>query len=456
MSARAAAIADAPAAAPAPARGLLLPTRRLVVVAALMLPLAVIAATVPAMTPGFVALAALSTLALVIDAARLLRLPLPRVARQHPRTVAVGMPTAITLTVSARGARTIALELHDAADAELGASGLPIAASLEAATTATLKYQVTPSERGAHGFGASTLRLLSPWRLWFRQVAVGAPSVLRVYPDFSTLARYALQAADQRLSNIGVIQQRRRGIGLDFEQLREYREGDSQRQIDWKATARIGRLISRQYQDERDQQIVIVLDTGRRMWARDGALSHLDHAINAVVLLAYVALAEGDAAGLLTIGGARRFVPPRKSLAHINQLLDQTYDLEPSTATPDFIAAAEEVLRRVPKRALIVLVTNVRDEDDADLSRALAVIGERHRVTLASLRELSLDAALRAPVTGLDDALRHAAAADYLALRRRAFERLRANRVPCIDTEPPRLALALVNHYLALKRAGTM
>jgi uncharacterized protein (DUF58 family) len=253
-----------------------------------------------------------------------------------------------------------------------------------------------------------------------------------------------------------VLKRRRRGQGLDFHQLREYREGDAERQIDWKASARIGRLISREYQDERDQQILLVIDTGRRMAARDGELGHLDHVLNAAMLLAHAAIRQGDAVGLATLGGQRRWLAPRKSRAMLNALLGELYDLEPTLATPDFHAAAVEIMTRLRKRALVVILTNLRDEDDEGLAAALRLLRERHLVLVASLRETILDAALAAPVSTLDDALTHAATAQYLERRAEAFRRLEQSKVPAVDVEPAALPLALVNRYLELKRSGRL
>jgi uncharacterized protein (DUF58 family) len=138
----------------------------------------------------------------------------------------------------------------------------------------------------------------------------------RVFPNFARIAHYTLLATDNRLSQIGILQRRRRGEGMEFQQLRDYRQDDAPRQIDWKASARVGRLISRDYQDERDQQIVFLLDCSARMRARDGDLSHFDHTLNALLLLAYVALRQGDAVGLATFGHpGPRVLPPRKSVA---------------------------------------------------------------------------------------------------------------------------------------------
>jgi uncharacterized protein (DUF58 family) len=216
------------------------------------------------------------------------------------------------------------------------------------------------------------------------------------------------------------------------------------------------RLVSREYRDERDQQILLLLDCGRRMHARDGALSHLDHALNAALLLAHVALRQGDAVGLLTFGGIERYVPPRKSQLSLNGLLAAVYDLQATLHQPDYYAAAVALMQKQRKRSLVVLISNLRDEDDDTLLPAISLLRQRHLVVLASLREQILDAALAAPIAGLDQALTHAATAQYLESRQRAFARLEQARIPCLDVEPQSLAIALVNRYNDLKRRGAI
>ena len=230
---------------------------------------------------------------------------------------------------------------------------------------------------------------------------VGEPSVLRVYPNFAALSGYALFATDNRLSQIGVLQRRRRGEGLDFDQLREYREGDSQRKIDWKASQRMHKLISREYQDERDQQVVFLVDCGRRMRAKDDDCSHFDHALDATLLLAYVGLRQGDAVGLMTMSGDERFLAPRKSRAMVNRILNTVYDLQPGLLTSDYYQAAVNLSKRLRKRALIVIISNLRDEDDDTLLPALRLLQKRHLVLFASLRERALDEAVDLPVRRL-------------------------------------------------------
>jgi len=436
----------------------LVPAPRLLWAVAGLLALAVLAALLPALGPAWALAAGALALAAAFDAAAGLRLPSPGVARRVPHALALGVRFEVALRAANGSPRTLRCELNDLHPASFECEGLPQTVSLAPGEWRELRYRARPLARGAVDFGGTELRLASPLGLWQVARRAGEGAAARVFPNFRALARYTLLATDNRLSQIGVLQVRRRGEGMEFHQLREYRQGDSQRAIDWKATARTARLIAREYEDERDQRVLLVIDCGRRMAAKDDALSHFDHALNAALLLAHVALRQGDAVGVLTMGtpGAPRYLAPRKSVAAINTILERVYDLEPSLAMPDYRLAAREVMARVRRRALVVVLTNLRDEDDDTLTPALGLLRKRHLVVLASLREAILGRALAARVDSFDRAVTHAAAAEYLAQRERAFRRIGAAGATCLDVEPERLAISLVNHYLELKRQGRL
>lgn len=393
------------------------------------------------------------------DLAAGLRLPAPEVARLLPATLALGVPLQVRLRVRNASGGALAAELYDHHPQSFECRGLPRRLALEPRQWTELAYEARPLSRGAFSFAPAELRVSSPLRLWQLTRRAGEPTPVRVYPNFQALARYTLLATDNRLSQIGVLQVRRRGEGMEFHQLREYRQGDAPRAIDWKATARSGRLVSREYEEEKDQRVLLVVDCGRRMAAKDdgdGGLSHFDHTLNAALLLAHVALRQGDAVGMMTMGGMSRYCEPRKSLGALHALLNQSYDIEPTLAMPDYELAASQVMRRARRRALVILLTNLRDEDDATLLPALKLLRTRHLVVLASLREAIVSRALVARVDSFERAVTHAAAADYLESRDRVFRRIESAGAVTLDIEPQRLPIALVNRYLGLKREGRL
>ena len=375
--------------------------------------------------------------------------------RRTPVSFPIGRWRDCVVRLHNRGPYALRCTLYDAVPASCEIEGLPFAATVPPKGFVQASYRMRPTERGSLALDPAHVRVASPFGLWEMPERAGRRDTLRCYPDFAELADYALFATENRLSRIGVLQRRRRGSGLEFHQLRDYRQGDALRQIDWKATSRRGKLIAREYEDERDQQIVFLIDCGRRMIGRDGTLSHFDEALNAVLLLAFVALRQGDAAGLMTFAGdAPRFVPPRKSQSTVNLFLNALYDVQPTLRPPDYHAAAIELSRRLRRRSLVIVLSNLRDEDEETLSPALDLLRRTHLVLFANLREAVLDTLREKPVANLEDALAYAAGAVYERDRESVTRRIRASGTILLDTLPDNLAFALVNRYLDLKRSG--
>ena len=405
--------------------------------------------------------AALASVAL-FDLALLLRSAVPDVARRVPEALPLGVEREVVLQLEP-GARRQRVDVHDLHPGGWDAGGLPRTLVLEPGTVASVGYRLRPNARGTFAFEGVHLRLHSPLRLWRRLCLAGAAQRVRVFPNFAPLTRFALVSAEQASRMMGAHIKRRRGEGTDFHQMREYRVGDSLRQIDWKATSRVRKLISREYQDEKNQQLVVVLDTGRRMLARDpapaaagGELAHFDHALDASLLVSYLALRQGDAVGLLATGGDRRWVPPQRGMAAIDTLLRASYDLQPRPVATDYLAAATELSLRQRRRGLLMLVTNLRDEDTEDLLAAVRMLQKRHLVVVASLRERALDEVLDEDVHEVADAVRAGATARYLAQRATAHDALRRHRVMVLDVTAEQLPGALVERYLAIKRDGLL
>src|SRR6185436_8056590 len=219
--------------------------------------------------------------------------------------------------------------------------------------------------------------------------------------------------------------------------------------------------IVREFQDERDQNVMLLVDCGRRMRADDrtGVIgtTHFDQVLNAVMLLSYVALKQGDAVGAMTFGtpvGEERSFPPRKGAHALNLLMGQLYGVQPTPTHSDYLAAAQDVLRKQRQRSLIIVITNFRDEDSAELGQALRLLKPRHLVLLASLRERIVRELQTQPLTGGDAAIDVASAHLYEQSRRDAFNRLATGATLMVDAEPERLGVELVNRYHALKRSG--
>ncbi|MFP4614614.1 MAG: DUF58 domain-containing protein [Thiohalorhabdus sp.] len=378
------------------------------------------------------------------------------VERRPPANLAQGAWATVGLTLRNPGKRAYRLAVYDHHPATAEVTGQPAPLRLEPGASARVRYRLRPTRRGEARFGPVEICVRSPLRLWRRYARLPQDQQRRVYPDYAETVKYNLLALDNQLSQLGIRQRQQRGSGLEFHQLRDYREGDSIRRIDWKATARHGKPIARDYQDERDQEVVFLLDCGHRMRTEEDGHSHFDQSLNALLLLAHVALRQGDAVGLHTFGGPRRWLAPRKGTATLNRLLNQLYDLEPTGHGADFTAAVQGLLDRQRKRALLVVLTNIRDEDGDDLVRAVRMASPRHLVMVANLREAMLDRLVAEPVTTVEQSLRYAAAVDLLGRREGVQERLRHGGALPLEATPDQLPSAVVNQYLAIKRSGRL
>jgi uncharacterized protein (DUF58 family) len=435
---------------------MLIPSKRLLWLLGALLAAGLVASIVPELGTLWIGAAVLLTAYAALDAHAARSIPAPLAKRILPGSLPLGVPHDVVIRLANQTAAPVDCDLHDHHPAGAESKGMPQRATVPAHGWVEVRYSIRPIRRGELAFGLVEARLTSRSGLWHVRRWLGEPSSTRVYPNFAALTKFALLATDHRLSQIGVLQRRRRGEGLDFHQLREYREGDAQRQVDWKATARMRKLVSREYQDERDQQVVLLIDCGRRMGAQDGELAHFDYVLNAALLLAYVSLRQGDAVGFLTMSGAERWFAPRKARATVNLILNRVYDLHPTLQTTDYYSAALELMKHLRKRALVVILSNLRDEDDDTLAPALRLLQSRHLVLFASLREQILSRALASRVDSFDRALTHAATAEYLQKRELAFRRLERGGAVCLDVEPDELPIALVNRYIDIKRSGRL
>lgn len=390
----------------------------------------------------------------IVDAWRLYQRPSPQLQRQLASGLSLQHSYDVTLSFSHHDSTVLNLEYFDHIPDSFEFSALPYTVMLKPNCVSHTHYRIKPMRRGAFQFLGCTIRLPSPMRFWSSQRFLAESSAVRVYPDFTRIQSGQLQATEHWLKQLGVQQQQRRGTGMEFHQLREFREGDNFKQIDWKATARQRIPIAREYQDERDQQIIFLLDCGRHMRSQDTALSHLDHALNACLLLAHTALRQGDAVGVQTFAGTQRMLKPSKGRGQMNALLNTLYDIHPSQSSADYSAAVEQLLHKQKRRALVIVISNIADEADSDLIVAMQRLKKKHRTLLVSLREEVLDDLRQQPASNVQQALLYCAGVDYLNIRQRHQQKLASLGINLIDVRPSQLTAQLVSHYLAIKKAG--
>ena len=383
--------------------------------------------------------------------------------RELPHAFAIGVPAKVRVVLDNAGDKRVVGLFQEYADAHLRMPGLPMAFALGAHQREILEFQITPTARGTKRFEAAGIRLRSRLGLLDLGLRIGGSASRRVFPNFETQARFAWLAGDLRVPTIGLKAARRRGSGTDFDQLVDYQAGDPIRNIDWKATDKHHRPIVRKFREERDQDVMFLLDCGRRMRADDTQLgigtTHFDQCLNALMLVAFIALSHGDAVGAMTFGTAleaRKRFAPRKGRQTLNALMAELGDVEPTPTYSDYERAATDCLIAQRKHGLIIMLTNSRNEDAPSLNAALALLRTRHVVMVANLRETVVDQVATQELTEPQSALECAAAQDYVQARDRLMRRIATTGVLTVDCTPERLGVELVQRYEILKRTASI
>jgi uncharacterized protein (DUF58 family) len=383
-----------------------------------------------------------------------LRQPRLQATRSLEPHLALGVRQRIDIKIVNHEPRRQQLWLTDFPPVQLHLEGLPVKLDIEPGEFAQVRYSITPRQRGLAEFGQLCCRVTSGWGLWEKNFYYGETQQTKIYPNYKPLFRSSFIGSEQLYTDLGLQLRQRRGEGTDFHQLRDFRVGDSLRQIDWRASARFHKPISREYQEERDQQVVFLLDCGRRMRAKDGEISHFDHALNALLISAFVALRQGDSVGLLSFAGQSRWVAPIKGRFQISRLLEQIYDLDSSATTSDYLEVARQLMTRQPRRSLIVLISSLEPQDSDDLVKAARLLSQHHLVMVASMRQQVLTDTLAAEVVSIDDALKYCGVAHHLQDQSAMYAQLRSDNIIVADTQPAHMHSTLINEYMALKRSG--
>ncbi len=431
------------------------PTNRTVAALCALALLSVIPALYPWVWPLWVAISGAFIMWLAIDAWQLSKVSVD-VERQNPKIIAHQQTAPITLTLFNRSEQIVNLQVHDGHPAHCVVDQQPVNTLLGPQSQATLHYTLRSGQRGVLDFEVVHCRIQTRVGWLRKPLQLTKPAKIKVYPNFKTNRLYGYLLSSSSLHAVGIKRKTQQGEGSDFRQLREFRDGDALRQVDWKATSRARKLISREFQQERDQQIVFLLDCSQRMRHQGADASHMDNSLNAVMLLAQVALKQGDSTGLMTFGGEERWVPPGKGAAASNQLIDGLFDLQATQAMPDYDAAVENLQRRLTRRALVIIVTQSRNEDGESATNAFRRLSKKHVVLIADLQESDLRQALSAETSKINDAVQWFSAQSYQQERQRRHSLARANGALLLDVAPEQLSAALVTEYLDIKNRAVL
>ncbi len=371
--------------------------------------------------------------------------------------LSLGVPNRIVVHLDNEGDSRLVLQVKDDPPPSFNTPDRVMAVTLPPFGAAEASYVTTPPARGDFRFQDLHVRARSPLGLAICQRTYRTAQDVHVYPNLLEVRRYDLMARHRRLQEQG-FRRMRRGEGTEFESLREYVPDDEFRRIDWKATARRRRPISREYETERSQTIIVMIDAGRMMSAELAGLSKLDHAINAALMLGYVGTLKDDAVGLVAFADAiKAYVPARKGRKHLGLLTDSLYNVQASLCEPDYAAAFSYLRTAARKRALVVLFTDLIDPEASQrLLGHVAALPPRHLPLVVTVSDSALQAQARSVPAEAEEAFEKAIADQLLQARERALAVLRGRGALVLDVPPERLSVGVINEYLELKARGQL
>lgn len=379
-------------------------------------------------------------------------------SRSMPVKLSIGVPNAVRHALRNASARAATLAARETPPP--GFEGERSFGSLELAPgegrEVTLWF--TPPSRGLYRFGDVGVRSLGRLGLAGRTFTLPLAADARVYPDIQAVRSYALLARRGMLREIGVRAARYSGAGTEFESLADYGPDDDYRDIDWKATARRGSPVVRRYEAERSQTIVLAIDAGRLMTPRVAGLTKLDRAVNAALLLSYLATEAGDLVGLLVFGrDVRAYVPPRRGHRQFLAILEALYSVEGAVEEPDYARALRYLAGRLPKRSLVVLFTELAGTEPSErLLRVLGGLAPRHLPLVVTQRSRELESRALAEPHTETDVFAAAVAEGLLRDKATALGLLQSRGSLALDVFPEQLSVSAVNRYLEIKARGRL
>jgi uncharacterized protein (DUF58 family) len=381
------------------------------------------------------------------------------ISREFGSRFAMGAETEVRIHIQNASNRSVSLMLKDEYPPQMSLNGLREGrVDVDAQSTATLIYGVKPPKRGRFEFGQTALRFRSKLKLIWCQTTVVEPVTVKVYPNI----RRAREAELKALGARSVVSSHRktswRGEGREFESMRDYVRGDELRHVSWTATARRGKLTTRQYQIEREQTILIALDAGRLMTARIEQETKLDSAVHATLALFSASARAGDNAGLVVFGrGIKSYLPPSRGRDHIEAALEALHAVEPEMIEPSYPHAFEFIAANAKRRSLVVLLTDLVDEEGSkELLTSLHILRPRHLPLVVTIADRDLKAVVRQIPSSVKDVFTQSVAEEIIHHREAALRMVESIGGLALDVTAAALAPALLETYLRVKERGLL
>jgi uncharacterized protein (DUF58 family) len=373
--------------------------------------------------------------------------------REHDSKLSLGAENPIRVSLRNRSWRGVSFTVRDEAPEKFKIETRTMEGRVGPRGEWEHIYHVHPLRRGDYQFGDLTLRWVGPLGLIVRQAKVDAKEPVKVYPNLLDVRRYDLLLKRNRLHEMGLRTTRQFGEGTEFERLREYLPDDEYRRINWKATARRNFPVTVEYQTERSQQVIAVLDVGRMMQSPVADIAKLDYVVNAVLLLTYVATGKGDRVGMMSFADdVQHYLSPRQGRGQFYRMLELLYAVEPQPVEPNYRKALAYLAVKQRRRALVVVFTDLTG--GASLNSLVAQMAMLAKSSLPLVVTISDPDVVNASQMKPNDSLgvyQRAVANQILDERRVILDSLRQRGVLTLDVPANQLSMSVINRYLELK-----
>lgn len=316
-----------------------------------------------------------------------------------------------------------------------------------------IRYHLRPTERGVYSFGHVRVFVSSPLGLIQRRFTLGQPTDVKVYPSYLMLTRYELLAMSNNLTELGIKKIRKVGNNTEFEQIKDYVAGDDYRRINWRATARTSHLMVNVYQDERSQQVFSIIDKGRTMQQAFEGMTYLDYAINASLVLSYIAMRKEDKAGLVTFCNEfEDFVPASRRAGQMQNILEVLYGQKTVYGESDYSALVSHVNMHVSKRSLLVLYTNFSNRVSMERQLPyLKQLARKHCLLVVFFEDNQLKEYVSSQPDSDEEYYRHVVAEKFAYEQRLIVTSLQQHGILALLTTPANLSVNVINKYLEIK-----
>ncbi len=385
-----------------------------------------------------------------------LRLPRPKqltLRREWRSALSIGVAADVNFSVTNNSSIDLWVGAYDELPISTWHTNLAITLTVPAGATQSINYVYTPGTRGDLHTGKVFLRYRSGFLMAERWAVADMHQVVRVYPNFEHARKHSVYLARSRQIELQMRMMRLRGVGSDFESLREYREGDELRNVCWTATARRGKLVSKTFRVERSQAVWVVLDCGRLMRARTDGYSKLDRAVDAALVLAQLAIYSGDRVGLLAYGRAvKQRVLPGRGAAQMRHIVEQLAVVREEAPEADHVRAAASLLSLQKQRGLIIWISDLAETAmTPEVIEAAGQMLSRHLLLFIAIAQPELKVRARQSPASATAMYEVVAAQEMVYRRELLLGRLRERGALCMEVEPSRISAAVLNQYLTVK-----